>query len=305
MTENSARAASRTAPRFPAPAQGQLTEEMKQSFNDNGVLVLENFVSREVCEQLMQRAGEIVEAFDPDEFRAVFSTTQKSHEGNSYFEQSGDKIRCFFEEEAFDEQGNLKQSKALSINKIGHAQHDLDPVFSAFSRNPALAQIAANLGMAQPLLSQSMYIFKQPRIGGEVVCHQDSTFLYTEPHSCIGLWFALEDATIENGCMWGLPGHHKAPLKKRHYRNAAGKLVTEKLNDSSWPEEDRVPLDVKQGSLIVLHGQLPHLSGPNRSDKSRQAYTLHLIDGACHYPDSNWLVRSPDLPFRGFETDNA
>ena len=287
--------------KFPAPAKGKLSSEMKQFFDDNGVLVLENFVSKEACESLMIRAEKIVENFDPNEFQAVFSTTNKSHEGNDYFENSGDKIRCFFEEDAFDDGGNLKQDKVLSINKIGHAQHDLDPVFSGFSRNPNLAQIAEDLGMAKPLLSQSMYIFKQPRIGGEVICHQDSTFLYTEPHSCIGLWFAMEDATLENGCMWGLPGHHKAPLKKRHYRNEAGKLVTEKLNDSAWTEEDRVPLEVKQGSLIVLHGQLPHLSGPNTSNKSRQAYTLHLIDGACDYPDSNWLNRGPDMPFQGFE----
>ncbi len=289
--------------RFSAPARGILSAEMKQFFDDNGVLVLEDFVSKEACEKLMAQAGSIVDAFDPNEFRAVFSTTNKSHEGNEYFEKSGDKIRCFFEEGAFDADGSLKQDKALSINKIGHAQHDLDPVFSAFSRNPDLAQVAKDLGMAQPLLSQSMYIFKQPRIGGEVICHQDSTFLYTEPHSCIGMWFAMEDATLENGCMWGLPGHHKSPLKKRHYRNAEGKLVTEKLNDTAWPEEDRVPLEVKQGSLIVLHGQLPHLSGANTSDKSRQAYTLHLIDGACDYPDTNWLSRSPDMPFRGFEID--
>ena len=54
-----------------------------------------------------------------------------------------------------------------------------------------------------------MYIFKQPNIGGEVTCHQDSTFLYTEPIDIVGLWFALEDATIENGCLWAIPGGHR------------------------------------------------------------------------------------------------
>ena len=286
---------------FSAPAGGCLSAAMKETFAANGVLILRDFVSKEACAKLMGRATEIVEAFDPSEFRTIFSTTNKKHVDNDYFEQSGDKVRCFFEEDAFDDEGNLKQEKSLSINKIGHAQHDLDPAFAAFSRTPALNQIAKDLGLRQPLLCQSMYIFKQPRIGGEVVCHQDSTFIYTEPLSCIGLWFAMEDATLENGCMWGLPGHHRAPLRERHYRNSAGKLVTEKLSDSSWPEQDRVPLEVKQGSLIVLHGQLPHLSGPNTSDRSRQAYTLHLIDGTCTYPANNWLSRGPDMPFRGFE----
>ncbi len=69
------------------------------------------------------------------------------------------------------------------------------------------------LGIERPLLLQGMYIFKQPRIGGEVTCHQDSTFLYTEPQNIIGLWFALEDATVENGCLWAIPGGHKLGLE--------------------------------------------------------------------------------------------
>jgi phytanoyl-CoA hydroxylase len=105
----------------------------------------------------------------------------------------------FFEEAAFDAQSGLRQGKAASINKVGHALHDLDPTFERFSRTPELAALVSELGVAAPLLLQCMYIFKQPRIGGEVVCHQDAAFRYTEPQSVLGLWFALEDATIENG----------------------------------------------------------------------------------------------------------
>jgi len=43
------------------------------------------------------------------------------------------------------------------------------------------------------------------------------------------------------------------------------------------------------------------MSGPNRSEKSRHAYTLHVIDRSCHYPDDNWLQRGDDLPLRGFD----
>ena len=51
-----------------------------------------------------------------------------------------------------------------------------------------------------------MLIFKQPFVGGEVVPHQDSCFVATDPLSCVGIWLALEDATRENGCLWTLPG---------------------------------------------------------------------------------------------------
>ena len=153
--------------------------------------------------------------------------------------------------------------------------------------------------MADPLLLQSMYIFKQPHIGGEVNCHQDSTFLYTEPLSVIGFWFALEDATLENGCLWGIPGEHNGPLRQRFLRRD-GKMVIDQLDNSPFPEDENVPLEVPKGSLILLHGKMPHRSGPNRSDKSRHAYTLHVIDGACAYPADNWLIREPSLPLRGF-----
>lgn len=289
------------AARFDAPADGRLTAAMRAAFARDGFLLLENMVSAADCDALMARAEELVAGFDPASVTSIFSTRGQVHGRDRYFQESGDKIRFFFEEEAFDTDGRLRQDKRLSINKIGHAQHDLDPVFARFSRLPRLAALAGGLGIAEPLLLQSMYIFKQPRIGGEVGWHQDSTFLYTEPLSVVGLWFALQDATLDNGCLWAQRGGHQGPLRERWRRNADGVLVMERLDDTPWPE-DAVPLEAPKGSLVILHGKLPHGSGPNRSARSRHAYTLHLIDGACRYPADNWLQRGPDLPLRGFAT---
>jgi phytanoyl-CoA hydroxylase len=158
-----------------------------------------------------------------------------------------------------------------------------------------------DLGFVQPLLLQSMYIFKQPTIGGEVTCHQDATFLYLEPLRLVGLWFALEDATIENGCLWAIPGGHKMGLKSRFVRARGGGTRFEILAAATWPEEKLTPLEVEKGTLIVLHGLLPHLSRENRSLRSRHAYTLHVIDASADYSKDNWLQRSPDMPLlRGF-----
>ncbi len=280
-------------------AGDSLTPEMRAAFDADGYLLLEDFVPAEDCDRLRARALDLVAAFDPAEHRTVFSTTSVAHAAAEYFESSGDKIRFFFEEGAFDDAGDLRQDKALSINKIGHAMHDLDPVFDGFSRTRRLRGLAAGLGFRQPLLLQSMYIFKQPRIGGEVSWHVDSTYLYTEPLSCIGFWFALEDASLENGAMICLPGAHRQRLKSRFLRRD-GRLVTERLDAAPWAEGPRVALEAKQGSLVVIHGLLPHFSGANQSDRSRHAYTLHVIDGTCRYPADNWLRRGPDLPLRGF-----
>ena len=67
-----------------------------------------------------------------------------------------------------------------------------------------------------------MYIFKHARIGGVVDVHQDASFLYTEPHSCIGFWFALEDASKENGCLWAKPGGHLTSLRTWFRRKKTG-----------------------------------------------------------------------------------
>jgi len=274
---------------------------MIEGYRSAGVLVLRDFVTVDDCARLRQRAAELVDAFDPAAVRSVFSTTKQTQLDDRYFIESGDKIRFFLEDDAFDEAGRLRQPKEQSLNKMGHAMHDLDPVFDAFSRTPELAGVARSVGLRDPVILQSMYIFKPPRIGGEVVCHQDSTYIYTEPESCVGFWFALEDATLENGCMQFIPGGHKLPLKKRNYRAADGKLVTEMLDDTPWPEERRVAVEARAGTLVVFDGRAPHLSAANRSSRSRHAYTLHVIDRTCHYPAENWLQRSADLPLRGFD----
>ena len=200
-----------------------LNQEEIEKFEQDGFLVLKDFVSQDTCESLSNQATEIVEAFDPAESFSIFTTNKQTRHSDRYFLESGDKIRCFFEEEAFAENGELRQSKSKSINKIGHALHDLDPVFEQFSRTPELAQISKDIGFKDPRILQSMFIFKQPHIGGEVVCHQDATFLHTEPLSVKGFWFALEDATQENGCMWAILGGHKSPVKSRFSAVKTGK----------------------------------------------------------------------------------
>jgi phytanoyl-CoA hydroxylase len=224
------------------------------------------------------------------------------------FLSSGDAIWCFFEEEAFGPDGELTQSKELSINKIGHAMHDLDEVFERFTYTPQLAEVAADVGLTDALALQSMYIFKQPSIGGEVACHQDATFLYTEPISVNGFWFALEDATLENGCLWVAPGGHRTGLRQVFKRVDAmtddDGTVFEVLDETPLPTppDDLVPLEAEAGTMVILDGRLPHWSDANRSGSSRHAYTLHCISAAAEYPEWNWLRRGDDMPLRRLDS---
>ena len=277
-----------------------LTPEQILRYDRDGLLVLPKFVDDQACDLLRARAEELVRKFDPEGVVSVFSTQEQTRTSDDYFLESGDKIRFFFEENAFLADGSLRQAKEQSINKIGHALHDLDPIFDQFSRTREIEQLVCDLGITDGLLLQSMYIFKQPKIGGAVTCHQDATFLYAEPLRLLGLWFALEDATIENGCLWAIAGGHKLGLKSRFMRAEGGGTRFEVFDSTPWPEDKLQPLEVKKGTLIILHPLLPHLSRENRSSKSRHAYTLHVIDAAAHYPEGNWLQRSTELPLRAF-----
>src|SRR5687767_7329656 len=214
-----------------------MNSEQLNEYQSRGFLILKDFVDAGACDRLRHRAEDLVSEFDPQEVVSIFSTREQTRTSDDYFLGSGDKIRFFFEEKAFNAAGNFRQEKANSINKIGHALHDLDPVFDEFSRRDEIKELVSDLGIDQPLLLQSMYIFKQPNIGGEVTCHQDATFLYTEPLSMVGLWFALEDATIENGCLWVIPGGHRLGLKSRFVRAEAGGTRFEVFDDAPWSED--------------------------------------------------------------------
>ena len=273
---------------------------IRERYEHDGFVVLERFVEPAACDVLIEAADRIVRAFQPETL-SIFTTHEQSRRTDDYFLGSGDQIRCFFEEEAISAAGELRVPIERAINKIGHALHDLDPAFAAFSRRRELAALVGELGIAHPLLLQSMYIFKQPAIGGEVTPHQDHTFLWTDPPSATGLWFALEDATIDNGCMWALPGSHALPARKRFHRLPDGGAGFEVLDGRALPTTGMVPLEAPKGTCIVLHGLLVHGSGANRSPRSRQAYSLHVIDGTAHYRADNWLQRGPALPLRGFD----
>jgi phytanoyl-CoA hydroxylase len=149
-----------------------------------------------------------------------------------------------------------------------------------------------------------MVICKQPEIGGAVPPHQDSTFLYTDSPSAVGFWYALEDATAENGCLSFAAGSHKrAPIEKRFVRthkdgkegtgfadNEGPKFPRGLQPEANGPKEEVYDMgEVKAGTLVLIHGNILHKSEKNTSEKSRNIYTFHVIEGEEKYDERNWL----------------
>lgn len=278
-----------------------LNPDQIRDYREQGFVVLPAFKAASELQGLRQRSLEIVDAFDPDVPAAMFSSRERALTTDAALIASGSGVHCFFETEAFAADGRLNRPRRLAVNKIGHAMHDLDPVFDAFFRDPRLAAISAGIGLQQPLLWQSQVIFKPPGIGGEVRWHQDASFFETVPQTVTTFWFALEDATRDNGCLWVQPGGQRGPLRERYVRDG-DRLAMEALDATPWPRAggDGVPLEVAAGTLVVFHGLLPHGSAANRSAVSRMACTLHVTDGTAAYSPRNWLQRGAGLPVRGF-----
>lgn len=279
---------------IPGPRLGPLS----RSYARDGFAVIEGALSAETCCALRAVARRLAAAHDFDSDREVFRTDDRDAGRDQGFFESARGVRCFLEADAVDAAGDLAAPREAAINKIGHALHDLVPEVRALAESELVRQAFQIAGLDRALLVQSMFIFKQPRIGGEVRWHQDASYLRSDPQRVAGLWIALEDADRENGCLWMARGAHHGPLRERYgvdWTTREGVLST--VDETPWPKERATALEVPAGSLVIFHDHTPHRSDANRSARSRVALTLHAHDQGASWSPDNWLHRGDLSPF--------
>ncbi|CAG7721460.1 unnamed protein product [Allacma fusca] len=187
-------------------------------FRENGFAVIPGFLSQTEVEELKDATKQLVSKYCRDMPISIFSG-KKTEEGrtvledrDNYFLDSADKIRGFYEESAVVDGKVIVGDQEKALNKIGHALHKFEDAFRQVSFSPKVKEVVERLTtMKRPTVMQSMVIFKQPKVGGEVKPHQDASYLYTEPTSgsLLGFWIALDDANLENGCLYFTPASHQ------------------------------------------------------------------------------------------------
>jgi phytanoyl-CoA hydroxylase len=196
-----------------------------------------------------------------------------------------DAIEAFFED--FKRLG-------LSVYDNGHKFEEVDPTkvqlramhphryserAKAWALHPRVTAVLAALLGRDPLLAQTMYYFKPPGAKGQGM-HQDNFYLLAEPHTCIAAWTAIDAATIDNGCLYVVPGSNQ---KNIHCPAEGADTTWMSYGDTHikpFPKDAKaVPVEVPRGATMFFGGNLIHGSGPNRTkDRSRRTFIGHYID---------------------------
>jgi phytanoyl-CoA hydroxylase len=215
-------------------------KEEKEFFDENGYLVVPDLLSQRELAELRTRVDAALAGSEPQfgDFDVQWEPTTKDRQ-------------------------DLPRAQRLRI--MFHLCHR-DPFFWSHATRPAIVDRMANLlGPDIKLYTDQLFV-KGPYNGSEVPWHQDSAYWPVTPCNVISVWTALDDATVENGCVHVIPGTHR---KEIEHRTFAGPQALGLLN-SDVDGTREVPITLKAGSCMMHHSLLLHRSGANRSANGRR-----------------------------------
>lgn len=212
-----------------------------------------------------------------------------------FTEEEIDAVTARIDAHALRHEEALRARGAQGISRAGEISFtaflaENDPALAAFCKHPKMVALTTELIGPDVRLYWNQSVYKQPETPREFPWHQDNGYTPVEPDQYYTCWLALTDATIENGCIWVLPGSHRqgpvphedSPIGKVGYRGP----------------DPGVPVPLKRGSMAVFSSLLLHRSGPNLSRGPRKAYVMqyipaHARNGVTKAPfdDRMWVAR--------------
>jgi len=133
---------------------------------------------------------------------------------------------------------------------------------------------------------QSMLFFKPPGLQGQA-WHQDERFIPTRDRSLVGAWIAVDDADVDNGCLWVLPGSHRTGQLWPTRDHGQPDLFDPTDESFGFDDALAIPVEVTAGSVVFFNGYLLHRSMPNRSDRRRMALVNHYMNAWSPLP---WMM---------------
>ena len=151
--------------------------------------------------------------------------------------------------------------------------HKRDRTFDHLVRRDDLLDVMEALLGPDIQLLRDQAFYKPAGHGGEIFMHQDNRYWHLDPPHAVTLWVALDDATVENGCVHFVKGSHTWG-RVQHMQARDGRSI---LLEARVEKSGSVPIEVPVGHATVHHCQTLHWSPPNRSPRPRRAFTVEYM----------------------------
>ena len=166
-----------------------------------------------------------------------------------------------------------------------HFPHKISDVMLKYLATPSMIDVLTEIIGPDVKCMQSMLFIKSTGKPGQA-WHQDEDFIPTRDRSLAGGWIAMDDATIENGCLWVIPGSHKPGLLwPLEVQEDARFDCTDEAAGFPYTDDDAIPVEVKAGSIVFFNGYLLHRSFPNRAQSGyRRVLVNHYMSASSLLP---------------------
>jgi ectoine hydroxylase-related dioxygenase (phytanoyl-CoA dioxygenase family) len=163
-----------------------------------------------------------------------------------------------------------------------HFPHKISKLIHAYLFHAKIVDVLVNVVSPNVKCMQSMLFVKGPGKAGQA-WHQDEFYIPTRDKSLIGAWIAIDDATVDNGCLWIIPGRPGHMM--RRVMNESKEYADVDTIDISNYADDAIPVEVKSGSVVFFNGYTLHSSLRNKTkDCFRTALVNHYMSAESMLP---------------------